>query len=175
MKRILTPLVSAAAILLLITFYAMAQTVPAPPPASVAPGAPGPAGQPAARIPSAEQERLQERLMEGPVKKVDPIAKTVQVGWFLGLLSTTLEVTDGTQIAVEGATASLQDIREGDEVKSAYETRDGKDVAKSIDATHPDLTGGTGATNRGPGAPSSPQMMQPKGSTASPAGGAKTP
>ena len=168
MKRILTPLVSAAAILLLITLPAMAQTAPAQSPASVAPG---PAGQPTAEIPSVPQERR----MEGPVKKVDPIAKTVQVGWFLGLLSTTLEVTDGTDIAVEGAKASLQDIREGDEVKAAYETRDGKYVAKSIEATHPELTGGAGTMKRGPGSSTSPQMMEPKESTAPPAGGAKTP
>ncbi len=171
MKRILRPLAFAAAVLLLTTIPAMAQTAPASPSGAVAPAAPGPADQPAARAPSV----VQERLIDGPVKKVDPIAKTVQVGWFFGLLSTTLEVTDGTQIAVEGATASLQDIREGDEVKASYETRDGKYVAKSIEATHSEETGGGGGPKRGSGSAASPQMMQPKESTAPPSGGAKTP
>ncbi len=172
MKRILTSLVSAAAILLLIALPAMAQTAPAPPPGAVQPSASGPAGQPPAMAPSPPQEKQ----IDGPVKGVDPLAKTVKVGWFLGLFSTTLQVTDDTQIAVEGAKASLQDIREGDEVKASYETRDGKDVAKSIEATHPELTGGTGTMKRGPESSSSPQMIGPKESTAAPpAGGAKTP
>ncbi len=171
MKRILVPLGSAAAMLLVITFYAMAQTVPAAPPGAVAPGAPGLAAQPTAEIPSVPQERR----MEGPVKKVDPLAKTVQVGWFLGLFSTTLEVTEGTQIAVEGAPASLQDIREGDEVQAAYETRDGKYVATSIEATHPELPGGAGPMKRAPGSSTAPQGMELREPPVSPAGGAKTP
>jgi Cu/Ag efflux protein CusF len=118
---------------------------------------------------------VQERLIDGPVKKVDPIAKTVQVGWFFGLLSTTLEVTDGTEIAVEGAKASLQDVREGDEVKASYETRDGKYIAKSIEATRSEATGGAGRTKRGPGSSTSSQMMEPKESSTPPSGGAKTP
>ena len=113
--------------------------------------------------------------MEGPVKKVDPVAKTVQVGWFLGLLSTTLEVTEGTHIAVDGATASLQDIREGDEVKAAYEARDGKYVAKSILATHPELPGGAGPMKRAPGSSTAPQGMELREPPAPPAGGAKSP
>jgi len=171
MKRMLVSLGSAAGMLLVITLYAMAQTVPAPPPGAVAPGAPGPAGQPTAEFPSVPQERR----MEGPVKKVDPVAKTVQVGWFLGLLSTTLEVTEGTHIAVEGATASLQDIREGDEVKAAYEARDGKYVAKSILATHPELPGGAGPMKRAPGSSTAPQGMELREPPAPPAGGAKSP
>jgi Cu/Ag efflux protein CusF len=168
MKRILTPLVPAAAMLLLTPLPAMAQTAPAPPPAAAAPG---PAGQPTAEIPRV----VQERLIDGPVKKVDPTAKTVQVGWFFGLLSTTLEVTEGTHIAVEGATASLQDVREGDEVKASYETRDGKYIATSIEAMRPEATGGAGPAKRGPGASPSSLWMELRESSAPPAGGAKTP
>lgn len=168
MKRKLTPLVSAAAMLLLTTLPATAQTTPAPPPASAVPGALAPADQPAARTPDARQEKF----IDGPVKKVDPVGKTVQVGWLLGLFSTTLEVTDGTQIAVEGAKASLQDIREGDKVKAAYETRDGRYVAKSIEASHPEAAGGAGSTNRGSETPTAPQMIEPRESTAPPSGGA---
>ena len=118
---------------------------------------------------------MQEKVIDGPVKKVDPIAKTVQVGWLFGLFSTTLEVTEGTQIAVEGATASIQGIREGDEVNAADETRDGKYVAKSIEATHSEMPGEVGTPERGAGPFTAPQLMQPKESPAPPAVGAKTP
>jgi len=171
MKRLLAPLVSAAALLLLSTFPAMAQTGSAPLTGSVAPAAPRPADQPAAKAPSV----VQEKVIDGPVKKVDPIAKTVQVGWLFGLFSTTLEVTEGTQIAVEGATASIQGIREGDEVNAADETRDGKYVAKSIEATHSEMPGEVGTPERGAGPFTAPQLMQPKESPAPPAVGAKTP
>jgi len=73
--------------------------------------------------------------MDGPVKQVDPVEKTVSVGWLFGLLSTTLEVTEDTRIVVEGATGSLADIQEGDVVKAAYEAHDGKNIAKSIEVT----------------------------------------
>jgi Cu/Ag efflux protein CusF len=167
MRRILLPLASAAAILVLTALPVTAQTAPPAPPAAATPG---PIDQPSALTPSPPQEKL----IDGPVKKVDPVAKTVKVGWLLGLFSTTLEVTDGTQIAVEGAKASLQDIREGDEVKASYEARDGKYIAKSIEATHTEAMGETGATSRAPGSPTSPNMMQPQETTAPPSGGPKT-
>ncbi len=171
MKRILTPLAFAAAMLLLIARPSLAQPMPAPPLGAVQPSAPGAAGQPPVVAPSLPLQKS----IDGPVKKVDPIAKTVRVGWFFGLFSTTLQVTENTDIAVEGAKASLQDIREGDEVKASYETRDGKDVAKLIDATHPAAPGGAGPMKSGPGSSPSSQVLAPKGSPAPPAGGAKTP
>jgi hypothetical protein len=127
MTRIRSILVPAAAIVALIAVPVLAQTVPAPSPAPG--GAPGLGAPPAPRTPSLPQEKQ----VEGPVKKVDPAAKTLQVGWFLGLFTTTLEVTDDTQIAVDGMKASLSDIREGARAKAAYEARDGKNIAKSID------------------------------------------
>jgi Cu/Ag efflux protein CusF len=146
MMRILKPLAIAAAILALTVPLAMAQTGPASPSTPGAPGAPGPSDLPAPRTPSPPQEKL----IDGPVKNVDPVAKTVQVGWFLGLLSTTLEVTGDTQIAVAGMKTSLLDIREGDKVKASYEARDGKNIAKSIE-------------------------VAPRGSTAPPSGSPRTP
>jgi len=131
MKRILKPLVFAAAIVALTVPPAMAQTAPMPAQAPAPPGAPGPADLLEPRTASPPQERL----VEGPVKKVDPAAKTVQVGWFLGFFRMTLEVTDDTYIAVEGMKASLLDIREGDKVKASYEPRDGKNIARSIEVT----------------------------------------
>src|SRR5574341_905085 len=101
MMRLLKPLAVAAAILALTIPPVLAQV--APPPGPVVPRAPGPADLPAPKRPIPPQEKL----IDGPVKKIDPAAQTVQVGWFLGLFSTTLEVTGETQIAVAGKKASL--------------------------------------------------------------------
>ncbi len=152
MKRILKPLVFSAAILALTVPTVMAQTTPMPPLAPAVPGAPGAADLPAPRTPSLPQEKL----IDGPVKMVDPMANIVQVGWFLGFFRTTLEVTDDTQIAVEGTKASLQDIREGARVKASYEVRDGKNVAKSIEVMPAEPTGGASTSNRTPVPPTSP-------------------
>ncbi len=146
MMRILKPLVSAAAILVLVVPAAMAQTEPKPPPAPAPLGAPGTAAPPAPRMTSPSQGKL----IDGPVKKVDPAAKTVQVGWFLGFFRTTLEVTDDTLIAVDGMKASLLDIREGAMAKASYEARDGKNIAKSIEVISAETEEGAGTSRRAP-------------------------
>ncbi len=102
---------------------AMAQMAPTPPPKPAPPAA-------APMTPSPLPP--QEKTIDGPVKGVDPIEKTVKVGWFMGLFSTTLHVDDNTQIAAQGSKLSLVGIREGDRVKASYESRDGDNVAKSI-------------------------------------------
>jgi len=150
MMRILKPLVVAAAILALTVPPVMAQV--AAPPGPAAPGAPGPSDMPAPKSPIPPQEKV-----IGSVQKVDPAAKTLQVGWVLGLFSATLEVTGDTQIAVGGSKASLSDIREGDRVKAAYEARDGKNIAKSIEVTPPEPTAGTGPSREAPASPRPPQ------------------
>ncbi len=153
MMHRLKPLAIAAAILAVTVPPVMAQV--APPPGPAAPGSSGPANPPALKMLSPLQE--QETIIDGPVKKVDPMAKTVQVGWFLGLMSTTLEVTETTRIRVAGTKASLTDLREGDRVKAAYEARDGKNVAKSITVTPPEAPAGSGPSKEAPAAPRPPQ------------------
>jgi Cu/Ag efflux protein CusF len=103
-----------------------------PPSTPQSPATPDVAGTPGASPPSPPSLPVQKAI-DGPVKAVDPMAKTVTVGWMLGLFGTKLQVNDDTQIAVEGSKASLMDIREGDEVKASYETQNGKNVATSID------------------------------------------
>jgi Cu/Ag efflux protein CusF len=105
----------------------LAQTMP--PGSSTPPGAynsPSPSASP---MPSAPQEKQ----VQGEVKKVDPAAKTVEVKRLLGLLSTKLDVTDDTNITIQGNKGSLQDLQEGAKVKASYEARDGKNIAKSIE------------------------------------------
>jgi hypothetical protein len=151
MMHILNPLVLAATILALTVPSVMAQTAPMPAPGPAAPGAPGLADPPAPRM----QSPPQERLIDGPVKKVNPADNTVQVGWFLGLLSTTLEVSDDTQIAVHGMKASLVDIREGDRVKASYEAQNGKYIARSIEVTPAEAPGRAGTSSGTPAPPAS--------------------
>ncbi|HSB82447.1 MAG TPA: DUF5666 domain-containing protein [Candidatus Methylomirabilis sp.] len=94
-----------------------------------------------------------QKAIDGPVKAVDPAAKTVTVGWLLGMFGTKLQVNDDTQIAVEGSKASLMDIREGDEVKASYETQNGRNIAKSIDVKPAEPAKGPATSSAGQGAP----------------------
>ena len=153
MKQLLKPLVGAAAILILTAPLALAQMTPAPPPAPAAPGA---TGSPSTAIPSPPSLPVQKQI-DGPVKAVDPAGKTLKVGWMLGLFGTTLQVTDDTQIALQGAKGSLADIREGDEVKASYEAQDGKNVATSIEVTPAaEAKNGLAPSRGSQGAPSPP-------------------
>jgi hypothetical protein len=117
MRHLAKVLTLTVAGLALTASFAMAQSAPAP---SAAPSVP------------------LTKVVDGPVKDVDPAAKTVKVGWLFGFLSTTLDVTDDTHIAIEGEKGSLDMIHEGDEAKVSYETRDGKNLAKTIEVTQPE-------------------------------------
>ncbi|RPI11664.1 MAG: hypothetical protein EHM71_00225 [Zetaproteobacteria bacterium] len=139
MKRIRTHLGLAGAILILVVSVAGAQTGSTPEaPSTTLPSVGGTPPTPSPRPP------LQQHI-EGPVKAVDVLEKTVSVGWMFGLLSTTLEVTGDTRIAVEGTTGSLVDIREGDLVKAAYADHDGKNVATAIEVTEAEARRGAEA------------------------------
>ncbi len=89
---------------------------------------------PGGATPPATEKAPTMGMFEGAVKKVDPAAGTVQVssGPF-GIIGRTLEVTNDTQIQVEGRHGSLSDLREGAKVKAAYETRGSKNVATEIE------------------------------------------
>jgi hypothetical protein len=85
---------------------------------------------------TARAEQTDARMIEGPVKKVDPGAGTLRVGSGpFGLFSRTVEVSTDTDIQMSGHRASLTDIPEGARVTVAYESRDGRNVATRIDAT----------------------------------------
>ncbi len=133
MKNVLKLVLATAVVLSLTAPLAMAQVAPAPSPGAPSAGsAPPPSAMPSTS-PNANVPR--EQTISGPVKGVDPMAKTVKVGRLMGLFSKTLQVDDNTQIDVHGSKASLTDIREGDQVKASYESRNGEDIAKSIDVT----------------------------------------
>jgi Cu/Ag efflux protein CusF len=118
--RIVAALALATALVALVVAPAMAQTQTAPPPRPAAP----------ATVP----EKPTTKEVEGTVKKVDAAAKSVQVSsGLLGIFGATVNVTDETKINVQGKEGALTDIREGAKVKAAYESRDGKNMAKTID------------------------------------------
>jgi len=156
--RFLTAVASIVALLALVVAPALAQSqAPAPPSATPRP-------MPEKAMPEKAKE------VEGTVKKVDPATKSVQVSsGLLGIFGATLEVTDQTKINVQGKDGSLADIREGARVKASYESRDGKNVATSIDvmaaeekpqAAPRPATPGAPAPGAAP--PSGTQPTQPK-------------
>ncbi len=136
MNRVTTTLVLAAAILGLLVAPVTAQTMPQ----SSASDTSGYSASGAA--PSAPAAAMpQEKQVEGPVKKIDPAAKTVEIGRFFGLLTTKLEVTDDTNISIDGKKGSLEDLQEGTRAKASYESGGGKNIAKSIEVMAPQMKG----------------------------------
>jgi hypothetical protein len=133
MKRFLVAFSATLGLLTLILGPVMAQTqepMKAPP----VPGVGGGGMPPAPPAPA--EPRIKE--VEGTVKKIDALGKSLQVSYMLGLLGATLQVTDETDIQVQGRRASLTDLRERARVKASYETRDGKNVAKAIEVKSAD-------------------------------------
>ena len=96
---------------------------------------------------SSAQAASGEALVEGTVKKVNPVAKTIDVSTGVpGLWNKRLELTDRTEIVDEGRTATLDDIQEGVTVKASYETLAGKNFATRIDL----ISSGPPMENPGP-------------------------
>jgi Cu/Ag efflux protein CusF len=155
--RFLTAVASIVALVALVVAPALAQSQAPAPPSSTPRPAP------------ATPDKPTTKEVEGTVKKVDPATKSVQVSsGLLGIFGATLEVTDETKIHVQGKDGALSDIREGAKVKASYESRDGKNVAKSIDVMPAEEKDkGSVAPTRppAPGAPSSgatpPSATQP--------------
>src|SRR5262249_52546038 len=92
-----------------------------------------PPGGATAPAPAPPADKASTGMVEGVVKKVEPGAGNLEVSAGpLGILGKPLEVTDSTQILVQGRQATLADVREGARVKASYENRDGKNVATQI-------------------------------------------
>jgi hypothetical protein len=163
MRQFITSFASVVAVLALTITCTMAQTESNPPGAQ-----PGLADPGLRMAPPVTSMPAIEKVIEGPVKAVDPVKKTVRVGWFFGLMSTTLDVTDDTHIAIEGAKGSLDMIREGDRVKASYEATDSKNVAKAIDVTSSESAA---LPSRVPSQATAPPADLPQRSAEQPLGG----
>lgn len=85
--------------------------------------------------PAASAAPTTSGMVEGTVKKVDPLAGTLRVSSGLfGLFGKTLQIGPDTQVSVDGRDSNLAEIREGAKVKASYETRNGRTVATRIEA-----------------------------------------
>jgi hypothetical protein len=95
--------------------------------------APGP-GMDADR-PAATAAPTTTGMVEGTVKKIDPMASTLRVSSGLfGLFGKTLEVGPDTQISIDGRDSNLAEVRKGAKVRASYETRNGRTIATRIEA-----------------------------------------
>ena len=154
MTRFLVTLSAAVGLLTLIVGPVMAQTQQPPMKEPPVPGGVPPA------TPTPAEPRTKE--VEGTVKKVDALGKSLQVSYRLGLFGATLQVTDETDIQVEGRKGSLSDLREGAKVKASYETRDGKNVAKAIEVKSAEGKESPVRSTPPPGASLVPSAQPPK-------------
>jgi Cu/Ag efflux protein CusF len=76
------------------------------------------------------------------VKKVDSTTGTVELtSDLLGIFGATLHVTPGTRIVAEGKPTTLTSLREGDQVKAAYDVRGGRKTAQWINVLSPPRRG----------------------------------
>ena len=126
---------------------ALAQMQPSP---TTKPGAP-PAGQQPAQKTSHE--------VEGTVKKIDAMAKTLEVSRLLGLMATKLEVTTDTRIRAGAKDVTLTDLQEGAKVKASYESEGGKNVAKSIEVMAEEKREPAASPATGPGSRPTPKTQ----------------
>lgn len=132
------PLLMVFAVILLVA-PALAQTQPPARPAPAAPAAP------------------KTHEVEGTVSEVKPSEKTVKVSSGLfGLMGATVQVNEQTKIRVDGKDAALTELKEGAKVKATYESQDGKNLAKSIEAERPEEKQPAASPGARPGASSAP-------------------
>lgn len=98
----------------------------------------GPARLPAQESLTGSTKAHADAFLEGTVKKINPMAGTVDVSiGKLGMWTKTLAVTDTTDIRSEGRKVSLEDLQEGERVRASYETLAGKSFASAIEVTDP--------------------------------------
>jgi hypothetical protein len=115
------PIALSAALLVAVVGGVLAQTPTRPAATPVTPTAP-----------PVEPDRLLE--VDGAVQAIDRRVEWVRVsGGATGPGTTTLQFTDATQVVIEGRPGSLEDVREGDRVKAAYEDRHGIRLAHRVE------------------------------------------
>lgn len=125
----------------------LAQMQPSPP---TRPGAPPASQQPAEKT---------THEVEGTVKKIDAMAKTVEVSRLLGLMATKLEVTSDTKIRSGSKDVTLTDLQEGAKVKASYESQAGKNVATSIEVMAEEKREPAASPATGPGSRPTPKTQ----------------
>jgi hypothetical protein len=78
-------------------------------------------------------------VADATVRRVDLADSQVELtSDLLGLFGARLQVTDRTEILLDGLQARLADLPEGARVRASYELRDGLKVAQTISADKPE-------------------------------------
>lgn len=67
---------------------------------------------------------------EGMIKSVDTATKEVALDNGMVIV-----LDDSTSVMIQGATAKLEDLKEGTKIKASYDEKDGKNVANSLEVT----------------------------------------
>ncbi len=76
---------------------------------------------------------------DATVRKVDLADSRVELASdLLGLFGAQLQVTDRTEILLDGRQARLADLPEGARVRASYELQDGMKIARTISAEKPE-------------------------------------
>jgi hypothetical protein len=86
-----------------------------------------------------ESRGFRFEVEDATVRKVDLTDSHVELASdLLGLFGARLQVTDRTEIKLDGLEAHLADLPEGARVRASYELRDGLKVAQTISAEKPE-------------------------------------
>jgi hypothetical protein len=86
-----------------------------------------------------ESRNFRFEVEDATLRKVDLIDSRIELtSDLLGIFGARLQVTDRTEILLDGQQARLADLPEGARVKASYDLRDGVKVARAISAEKPE-------------------------------------
>lgn len=89
-----------------------------------------------------ESRGFRFEVEDATVRKVDLAESQVELASdLLGLFGARLQVTDRTEILLDGRQARLDELPEGARVRASYELQDGLKVARTISAKKPEPEG----------------------------------
>jgi Cu/Ag efflux protein CusF len=107
---------------------------------------------------STKAETTATKTLQGKVEKFDRSENTLT----LSGIDTKLKVDSSTQVMKEGARATLNDIKEGDQVRASYSGTGETVNAKTIDIMPSGSMGAPGTTEPSPGKTQSPSTGSSK-------------
>lgn len=86
-----------------------------------------------------ESHGFRFEVEDATLRKVDLIDSRIELtSDLLGIFGARLQITDRTQILLDGQQARLADLPEGARVKASYDLQDGVKVARAISAEKPE-------------------------------------
>jgi hypothetical protein len=98
-----------------------------------------PAPMPVSEDTPRESHGFRFEVEDATLRKVDLIDSRIELtSDLLGIFGARLQITDRTQILLDGQQARLADLPEGARVKASYDLQDGVKVARAISAEKPE-------------------------------------